>query len=574
MKKFDNLEDFMRSNLKEHEQAPPDAHWDKIWGQVPVTTPNPSATSILGTKGLLLSGIITALTIACLTFFIYWRKSEKALSIQNEKLQQIENQSTRPVENSIQNTIVNEENVTQVNDGTIAKSEAEIKSSENQSKESAAVTNETAKSKNTLREEIKISQSQNSSLKYSNEKVGTKKSQQLNRSNQSENRISSSSQSSLHEGKKLKSNVSTSGDLVTAKQENQIDQTDIAIQQNNIVDQAVLNSKRNDDFKGLIPSSAAQGEFSKINNNENSENLIVSKIPSFLKAVEFLNGVEQQEIKSYPTLSFSRIEKVTQKSEIAHGAHLTYYMNKSSLEYKSHDRPIGRRNFINEKSIYGTSIAAGYHIQMPIRNQGWALRLSGDYINTNYVMNHKINFKFRDRDKQIPPNNNRESEFRYNLNTGSGTIDIDARSVNQTNENIDEQAEVGISISAKRVSQYIALPILVMKEFNVRKIQIGLGVGLKPYYELSNTFSLNSIETNHRSLHFAKSNSSAKIPPSKSKFGTDAVMQTYIHWNISKKFKIGLEPIIEQSVRDNKDNEFAKHNTFRFGLSSSVIWKF
>lgn len=137
----------MRSNLKEHEQAPPDAHWDKIWGQVPVTTPNPSTTSILGTKGLLLSGIITALTIASLTFFIYWRKSEKALSIQNEKLQQIENQSTRPVENSIQNAIVNEENVTQVNDGTIAKSEAEIKSSENQSKESTAVTNETAKVK-------------------------------------------------------------------------------------------------------------------------------------------------------------------------------------------------------------------------------------------------------------------------------------------------------------------------------------------------------------------------------------------------------------------------------------------
>lgn len=48
-------------------------------------------------------------------------------------------------------------------------------------------------------------------------------------------------------------------------------------------------------------------------------------------------------------MSFSRIEKATQKSEIAHGAHLTYYMNKSSLEYKSHDRPIGRRNFINEK---------------------------------------------------------------------------------------------------------------------------------------------------------------------------------------------------------------------------------
>lgn len=101
--------------------------------------------------------------------------------------------------------------------------------------------------------------------------------------------------------------------------------------------------------------------------------------------------------------------------------------------------------------------------------------MSGDYINTNYVMNHKINFKFRDRDKQIPPNNNRESEFRYNLNTGSGTIDIDARSVNQTNENIDEQAEVGISISAKRVSQYIALPILVMKEFNVRKSKLDLG---------------------------------------------------------------------------------------------------
>ena len=81
MKKFDNLENFLKNNLDKYAKTPPEDQWEKIWTNV---DKGGGSSSLWTAKNIIFSSVIVLLTGLSIVLYYNWKNVEAQLSERSE----------------------------------------------------------------------------------------------------------------------------------------------------------------------------------------------------------------------------------------------------------------------------------------------------------------------------------------------------------------------------------------------------------------------------------------------------------------------------------------------------------
>lgn len=562
MKKFDNLENFIKRNLADYYQAPSEDHWDKIWNQAQIKQPK---NIFWNGRNLLLSALLIGLTSTSIGLFYFWKKANDNETSKIEHITQNQNNLLNDKKADVKNNTeeINSNKQNQV-------SQAEISFNENQNKSPQATINNTNDNR-----AIDAHIANNSNLiKSKKQSLSPAK---IHSSSNAQLTKSTSSLSNNHFG-----NYSDSKNEITPSKLASIKEINHPVQENSIQNQSSNNISNTSQTMPLtstieihnedmhMPQNVIKAE-NQINANTPSNNDLLSSIPSLKQFVIYQKKTQSQLI--VPQLQMPQIKAHKNPSAMQGAIVAGAMLSTSKFQFKNEEnRPVVRRNFSHEKTIFGINTALGYQLHIPLM-QNWNIMTGLELSNTNYVIDHVINFRYRDRHNAPNPNSN-GADFNYDFNAASGTINLDVRSENTTNEKIADQDKVQLKIVTNSNTQYLALPLMIGRNYDISKVNIGASLGIKPYYELGSSVRITDVIFNHHALHALKDATNIKRINASNKFGCNAMIQLHVGIPLSNRIRLGVSPSFEYSIRDNKTNQFAIYNSYKLGALTSLIWKF
>ena len=563
MKKFDNLENFLKNNLDKYAKTPPEDQWEKIWTNV---DKGGGSSSLWTAKNIIFSSVIVLLTGLSIVLYYNWKNVEAQLSERSEayteKIESINKLKQEAALNEIKSEVpnLNSENSNAIKSNELNEVSEEAKT----------------KLDHTLPSEIKINENKKVSSQYSNPVNSNTLAHQAVGSKQIQNTV--------HDIKN-KSNSKISSHQATNQ---------VAIQTINIASKEISNTGN------TTESNVHDSNGENINNNpslhsnvngiEQAHEFVSHKvnIPSESDSKLLVNKLGLTETKLIlgdkflpsnlfmPSLNSTGIKKQNNRVQLTHSFVTGVLMSRTKLKFSGPIPHIDdKRNFVNDNAIYGTNFFAGYQLSTPI-GSNYKLNSGLELRKTSYDLSHTINFKFRDGAAPPPMPGQRpiEKDFKYNYNTGSGTISLDVRSVSDTATKIEDQEKLELNVKATNTIVNLSLPLFITKEFNIRNWNLGIGVGSRFYYELSKKFNLNEVSVNHRSLRCDRGNTFVRTETPSSKFSLDAIVQMTVNYNLGSRFRFGISPLFEQSLIDNKKSVNSTYTNTKLGLMGALQWKF
>ncbi len=567
MKKFDNLERFLKNNLDKYAKAPAEDQWDKIWTNV---DKGGGSSSLWTAKNIILSSVIVLLTGLSVVLYYNWKQVEEQLTEKSEAY----SEKIETINKLKQEATLNE-----------LKSEAPNVNTDNSNSNTLANSNEGSDGLKGAAISSSLSETKNNELKKAEPQYTNPKN------------INSVAQQSLDAKPiqetanflKNKSNSSIGSNQLTDQVSNQITH-----QIKNQVPNQVPNN-RNTESGNAVNKNEQETKnnnsttHSNANVAEHNKSIILDKVntPSESKIELLTNQLSLLEIKLIqldkfsptnllmPSLNATGIKKQNNDIHLTHSFVMGTLISRTKLNYAGpNPKDNNRRNFINDEAIYGTNLFAGYQLSVPIKSK-YSISSGLEIRKTTYDLSHKINFKFRDGAPPPKPGQRPvEKDFKYNYNTGSGTVSLDIRSVSDTAMKIEDYEKLELNVEATNTLVNLSLPLIITREFNIKNWNLGIGVGSRFYYELSQKYSLSQVLVNHRSLRCDRGNTFIRKETPNSKFSFDAVVQMTVNYNLGSRFRLGLSPVFEQSLIDNKSTATRNYSTSKLGLMGALQWKF